>query len=113
MTERKREIARRAPLVKVENLSIPSDIVKRIAMDIGKETAAYIEVMYPEAVKHTSSTFLLSVRNHIYNEIMGSLELTNEQAIVDRLNDRKKFRREWKAAYKKIRTEPTSEAAAK
>src|ERR1700722_16044439 len=45
------------------------ELVKEIAMDIGKEIAAYIEVMYPEAVKATSSTFLFSVRNGIFNEI--------------------------------------------
>ncbi len=79
------------------------ELVKAIAMDIGKEVAAYIEVMYPKAVEATSSTFLLSVRNSIYNEIMAAIEVNDQGQIGARLQDRKKFRREWKAAYKKIR----------
>lgn len=85
---------------------IPADIVKEIAMDIGKETAAYIEIMYPETVKAASSTFLVSVRNHIYNQIMGSLEVTDENDIRVRLDDRKVWRRKWQAQYKKIRNMP-------
>jgi hypothetical protein len=85
---------------------IPTDVVKEIAMDIGKATAAYIEVMYPDAVKATSSTFLLSLRNHIYNEIMAALDVTDENDIRVRLDNRKIFRRKWKAQYKKIRNMP-------
>jgi hypothetical protein len=83
------------------------ELVKEIAMDIGKEVAAYIEVMYPEAVKATSSTFLLSVRNSIHNEIMAAIEVNDQGQIRARIKDRKKFRREWKAAYKKIRETPS------
>lgn len=79
------------------------DIIKAIAMDIGKQVAAYIEVMYPDAVKATSSTFLLSVRNCVFNEIMAALETIDENAIRARLEDRRVFRRQWKAAYRKIR----------
>ncbi len=86
-----------------ETPAIAKDIVKQIAMDIGKDTCAYIEVMYPEAVKAASSTFMLSVRNHIYNQIMASLETTNEFEILSRLADRKEWRRKWKAQYKRIR----------
>lgn len=49
------------------------ELIKEIAMDIGKELVAYIEVMYPEAIKATSSTFKLSMRNHVYNDIMAAL----------------------------------------
>jgi hypothetical protein len=79
------------------------DVVKQIAMDIGKETVAYIEIMYPDAIKATSSTFRLSVRNHIYNQIMAALETTDEAEILGRLERRKRFRRERRAAWKKIR----------
>jgi hypothetical protein len=83
-----------------------TELIKDIAMDIGKETAAYIEVMYPEAVKAASSTFLLSLRNPIYNEIMAALDVTDENDIRVRLDDRKIFRRRWKAQWKKIRNMP-------
>ena len=78
-------------------------LVRDIAMDIGKETAAYIEVMYPDAVKAASSTFLLSVRNTVYNEIIAAIAHHEAGVIRQRLERRKKFRREWKAQYKKIR----------
>lgn len=83
------------------------ELVKDIAMDIGKDVCAYIEVMYPEAVKATSSTFLLSVRNSIFNDIMSALDGPSDEASIrDRLAKNKKFRREWKAPYKKIRAMP-------
>ena len=79
------------------------ELVKAIAMDIGKGTVAYVEVMYPDAIKATSSTFKLSLRNHIYNEIMAAIEVNDEGNVIARLQDRKKFRRWWTAAYRKIR----------
>jgi hypothetical protein len=88
------------------------ELVKEIAMDIGKETVAYVEVMYPEAIKAASSTFKLSLRNHIYNQIMAAIEVNDEGKIKDRLVDRKKSRREWLATYRKIRAnEPITEGA--
>src|SRR4051812_36162363 len=68
--------------------SMSRELVKEIAMDIGKEVAAYVERMYPEAVTATSSTFLLSLRNDIYNEIIGALDTTDEKAIIERLSHR-------------------------
>jgi hypothetical protein len=87
------------------------DLVKEIAMDIGKEVVAYIDVMYPKAVEATSSTFRLSVRNCIFNEIMAAIEVNDEGQITARLKDRKKFRREWTAAYRKIRKQKPLTAA--
>jgi hypothetical protein len=67
------------------------DIIKEIAIDIGKEVAAHIETMYPKAVEATSSTFLLSVRNCVYNQIMAALETIDEDEIRRRLEDRRAF----------------------
>lgn len=78
-------------------------LVRAIAMDIGKEVVAYVEVQYPEAITATSSTFKLSLRNCIYNQIMAAIDVTDEGEIIARIKDRKKFRRKWKAAWKKIR----------
>lgn len=83
--------------------TITSEIVKRIAMDVGKDTAAYIEVMYPEAVEAASSTFLLSLRNHVYNQIMAAIELNYPLDIEKRLADRAAFRRKWVGTYRKMR----------
>lgn len=80
------------------------ELVKEIAMDIGKDVCAYVEVMYPRAVEATSSTFLLSLRNSIYNEIMAALDGPMEEASIRaRLAERKRFRRQWKAQWKKNR----------
>ena len=83
------------------------ELVKAIAMDIGKEVVAYIEVQYPKAIEATSSTFKLSVRNCIYNQIMAAIEVNDAGEITARLETRKKFRRQWTAAWRKIRGKPT------
>ncbi len=80
-------------------------LMQAIAMDIGKELVAYIEVQYPKAIEATSSTFKLSMRNHIYNDIMAAFEFRGDaNQIAARLKDRKDFRREWVAQYRKIRS---------
>lgn len=96
----------RLPAVQAEP-SWSRELVKEIAMDVGKDVCAYIRVMYPEAVKATSSTFLLSVRNSVHSEIMAALDgPTDEVSIRARLADRKTWRRKWLAAWKKIRATP-------
>lgn len=77
------------------------DLIRAVAMDIGKEVAHHIEMMYPEAVKAASSTFLLSVRNCTHNQIVAAIE--SEQPVERRLEFRKRFRRHIKAVYRKIR----------
>lgn len=79
------------------------DIIREIAMDIGKAAAAHIEIMYPKAVEATSKTMLLSLRNCVFNEIMAALEVIDEEAIHVRLEERRQFRRRHKAAWRKIR----------
>lgn len=78
-------------------------LIKAIAMDIGKEVVAYVGIQYPQAISACSSTFKLSLRNCIYNEIMAALEVTDEGKIVVRLEERKKHRREMNAAWKNLR----------
>lgn len=97
------------PAIKPEPTPIPRDIIKLIATDIGKEVASHIEIMYPGAVKNTSSTFLLSVRSCIHNQIMGALENTDEAAILNWLDDRKRHRRKLRAAYRRIRDRPVTD----
>lgn len=78
-------------------------LIREIAMDIGKETVAYIEVMYPEAITAASSTFKLSVRNHIYNQIMAAVQVSDECEIADRLKRRRTDRRRWVKQYRDLR----------
>jgi hypothetical protein len=95
------------PVVRVERYDNSGpwsrELVKAIAMDIGKAVVHHIETMYPAATKACPSTFKLSVRNCVHNEIMAALETTDEEMIRSRLAARKRHRREIKAAYKKIR----------
>lgn len=78
-------------------------LIEAIALDIGKEVVHHIEMMYPKAIAATASTFKLSVRNCVHNEIMAALEVTDEGQIIARLRDRKQFRRKIKAIYTKVR----------
>lgn len=82
------------------------DLFSKIAMDIGKEVVHHIEIMYPNAIKATSSTFKLSVRNFVHNEIMSAIKFNDEGQILSRMETRKKFRRKINSFYKNIRKKP-------
>jgi hypothetical protein len=90
-----------------KRIATPDDpsraIVKGIAMDIGKEVVAYVERMYPQAVSAASSTFKLSLRNCIYNEIIAALEVTEESEILARLERRRNERRDLNKQWKNLR----------
>lgn len=94
--------SRRAPDAKSGPLD--RELVKLIAMDIGKQMVAYIEVMYPDVWAAGNSGFRLSVRNHIHNDIIAAIELHDEASIMKWLADRKAHRREWLATYRKLRS---------
>lgn len=85
----------------------PKELFKQVALDIGKQVAHHIETMYPDAVEAESSTFLLSVRNCTYNEIMAALDVEDWEVMVKRLGDRKDFRRKMGSFYRSIRRKPT------
>ena len=88
-------------------------LVKGIALDIGKEVVAYVERMYPSAIHATSSSFRLSLRNSIYNEIIAALKVTDEAEILARLARRKKARRDLKRQQALIRDTDWEAARAK
>lgn len=79
------------------------ELVKEIAEDIGSEIVAHIETMYPAAIKASPTTFKLSVRNKVFNEIMAAINVNDAGQIAARLKDRKAMRRKIGAAYRKIR----------
>lgn len=82
-----------------EDSEVEREVVKLIAMDIGKAVADHIESMCPKAVAVVGNSFLLSVRYKTYNEIMAALKTTDEEEIRERLRRRKKER----AAMKRMR----------
>ena len=90
-------------LAKPDSLALTDDrdLIKAIAWDIGCEVAQYIWVMYPEAVKAASSTFLLSVKGKVTNEIMAAIE--SKLPAEKRLAFNKAFRRKEKLAWNQIR----------
>ncbi len=79
------------------------ELIKLIAKDIGDEILAYVEVMYPAAIEATPSTFKISLRNSIYNQIMAAVKVGDAGQITARLEVRKQFRHRWVNAYRKMR----------
>jgi len=79
----------------------PKDAIKAIAMNIGKNVEMYVEWMFPEAVEAASSSFLLSIRHSIYNEVMCALE--SNQDMVAQLKHDVEHRRYMRKMMKQIR----------
>lgn len=86
-----------------ENAPPPTPLIKALAEAVGKDLAAYVEVMYPEAMKAASSTFKTSLRNHVYNDIMHVSTLHTEAEIRAWLAANDEHRKKWLAAYRKMR----------
>ena len=74
-----------------------------IAMDVGKEMVAYLEVMYPDVFDKMNGGCKLSIRNHIHNDIIAAMEIVGAANHVERLKERADFRRQWVAAYRGMR----------
>jgi hypothetical protein len=88
------------------------ELVSEIAMEIGKEIASHIEIMYPKAVEATSKNMLLSVRNSVHNDIVAAVEALNRGDAVAWIERRRAHRREMRAAYRKIRDQTFIEGSA-
>lgn len=71
-------------------------------MDVGKEMVAYLEVMYPDVFEKMNSGCLLSIRNHIHNDIIAAMEIHGAANHLERLKERAEFRRKWVAAYRNL-----------
>lgn len=80
------------------------DFLKGIAADIAKQVCHHIKVMYPQAVEATPSTFLLSVKGCVINEIMAALDFEGGSAEMSRrIAFRESFRRHIEAIYRGLR----------
>ena len=84
-------------------------LIREIAMDIGKSTVEHIEVMYPAALEAVPKLARISIRNHIFNEVMAAISTTDAEAIQARLAERKRDRRRRLAIYRGIRSEGRQE----
>lgn len=86
-----------------ENKNLPTvgehwseELIRKIAMDVGKEVVAYIEHAYPEAFDGVRSpkSFKLSIRNATYNSLMSSIKAAREGRIDELMASRDRHRRE-------------------
>lgn len=88
-------------------------LISAVAMDVGKEMVAYLEVMYPDVFERMNSGCKLSIRNHIHNDIMDAMETGNAENHLERLRERAKRRREWVASYRNLRRNRPKKLTAK
>ncbi len=86
------------------NIQWSRDLVQQIAKDVGDAVVMHIEAMYPAALAAAPTSFQLSVRNTVINEIMAAIDVNDASQIVERLANRKRARRKLKAAYRKMRS---------
>ena len=79
---------------------LPRELVKEIAMEIGKEVASHIETMYPAAVAATSRSMLLSLRNSVHNDIMAAVDALESGDAVAWIERRRAQRRKSRALWR-------------
>lgn len=70
-----------------------AELIREVAMDIGKAVVHHIETMYPAMFQAVAGSAKLSVRNTVYNEIMAAIPVMDADAIRARLDERKRHRR--------------------
>ena len=97
------------PVGPIERLPPPNEaawsreLVKQIAKDVGDAVVFHIETMYPRALAATPTTFPLSVRNTVFNEILAATEVNDAAHIAARIEERRRARRNLRAASRKMR----------
>lgn len=91
------------PAKREPDAGVSRELVKAMAMDAGKNLCAYLEVMYPQVWHGQNSGFKISMKHHVYNDIMALADLHDETAIRKRLADNEAHRKEWVGMYRKMR----------
>lgn len=80
------------------------EIVRRIAMDVGKEVVAHIEWAYPDMFKVVAAkSARLSIRNATYNAIMSAVRAADEGRAEQQIDRNEKHRRFIRREQKKWR----------
>lgn len=90
-------------------LDMDRELVKRIAMDIGKAAVSHLRTMYPDVFAAMNSGCRLSLRNCVHNEIIAALDTTDAEQIAARLDRRAQQRKRAHKAWADIRATPTPE----
>lgn len=80
------------------------DVVELIADDIGDAVLAHVQIMYPGAIKAAPSTFRISLRNCVRNEILAAVGVSDESQAIARIRERKQLRRKTRADFRRWRS---------
>jgi hypothetical protein len=84
-------------------LDMTRQLISDVAMELGKQMVAYIEVQYPDVYATMNSGCKLSIRNGTHNNLMAALNCRTEEEYRAWIEKNKKFRREWLKTYRAIR----------
>jgi hypothetical protein len=72
---------------------LTDDLVRKIAMDVGKEVVEYIEWMYPKMFEAVAKSAKSSVRHCVYNRLMEAVKAANEGRVEQMLDFHDRHRR--------------------
>jgi hypothetical protein len=80
------------------------EVVEEIARDVGDAVLAHVEIMYPSAIQASPTTFKISLRNCVRNEIIAAVAVNDAGLAIARIRERKRFRRKVRADFRRMRT---------
>ena len=88
----------------IKRLPPTDDIVRRIAMDVGKQVVEHIEWAHSDMVRAAGSwqSSRLSIRNCVHNNIMGAVAAADEGRYEEWIAGNDSHRRAMRAARRKI-----------
>lgn len=103
MTDTIKEIERiKEMIVESGNNDVPSDdLIEKLAWEVSKNVIDHHKWVYSEIFKNAPSTFPISLRNGIYNEIKSAIKCHTEQDIIDWLERSEKHRKEMRKITRK------------
>jgi hypothetical protein len=72
---------------------LTDELVRKIAMDVGKQVIDHIADMYPQMLEAAPKSARLSIRNTAYNAIMEAVKAANEGRAESMLDAHERLRR--------------------
>ena len=85
---------------------INKELISEIALEIGKDMVAYLEIYYPEVFAVMNSGCKLSIRNHIHNDIMWAIRNRHEGEYREWIKRRQENRRKMLKSVRARRAQP-------
>jgi hypothetical protein len=80
------------------------EVVEEIARDIGDAVLAHVQIMYPSAIQAAPSTFKVSLRNCVRNEILAAVGVNDAGEAIVRIRERQRVRRKTRADFRRWRS---------